>query len=240
MLRFVLISLCFFVPLSFTGFSIQQTSFDSLALPRVVTPSVYPNALDTINVPDGTLLARAEGCTDSFVVPPNPSGPTVSCGIDLGAIGTANAVRIFDGIVSDTELATIVAATRIRGPRSLPWVRKNQIHLRPGASEIAFRRARALMWSGVRGTELSNLPPAVQSALLSYVYHTGHLPSNTRKLKSMSPHAIAQLLRGRGAIYVGSNTKAFKRRRSLEAKYIEQCCSDALAVCLATICLPSS
>jgi hypothetical protein len=209
-------------------------------LPHVVSPLFVPSPLDTANVPNGDFLAKAEGCTDSFVVPSAISGPTISCGIDLGAIGSKNITRVFTGLVPDSTLPVLVSASTKRGPVARTWVKRNQLHLDSFAVNQAFHRARALMWLGVGGEQLDSLPDPVRVALLSYVYHTGHLPATSRKLRSMSPRAIASLLRSRGTIYVGSNVKSFRRRRSLEANLIEHCCSDALAVCRVTNSISAS
>lgn len=190
------------------------------------------NALDFVALPDTRHLLRAEGCTDGIVVPPAPSGPTISCGIDLGNIGRANIKLIFSGLVPDSVLVTLLTASGKRGAVARQWAdQHSNILLAPGVSDYAFRRAVALIWSRVYQNRLVRSPPEVQSALLSYAYHTGRAPQSLSKLESMSPRAVAGLLLARGDSYTGSNRRSFCRRRASEAKMISNsCCNDVAIV----------
>lgn len=205
------------------------------------TSKIVTSPLDTIDVPPGDLIAQFEGCTDTMVLPPHPSRPTISCGIDLGAIGTKNVKLIFTGIVSDSILNTLLTASRFKRPPNRSWVDANQVRLPAGASDRAFRRAMALIWSNTTHGALDSLPDHLRTAVLSYAYHTGHLPASCGKLKAMSSAEIASLLQHKGSIYVGSNSKAIRRRRSQEAKYIERKGrSTTVAVCRAPFSIPKT
>ena len=207
----------------------------------VTAPKPVASPLDTIDVPPGDLIVQFEGCTDTMVLPPYPSRPTISCGIDLGAIGTKNVKLIFAGIVPDSVFATLVTASKFKRPPPKSWLSLNQVRLPAGASDKAFRRAMALIWVNTTRGALDGMPDHLRTAVLSYAYHTGHLPAPCGKLKLMSSSEIASLLHHKGSIYVGSNSKAIRRRRSQEAKYIERNSrSTTVAVCRAPFSIPKT
>ena len=204
-------------------------------------PVIVKSQLDTIAIPDSALIVLLEGCTDTFIVPSKLSGPTISCGVDLNALGADNVRAIFDGLVSPKRLNSIVAASKYRGSHAQVWAKQTHISLSDDTQQAVFRRTLALIWHGVHGEDFSHFSPAVQAALLSYAYHTGHLPADRRKLLKMSPEAIARLLKQRGSSYRGSCRKSFRRRRLLEANFIERYRSlDQLAVRRVTISLSAS
>lgn len=178
--------------------------------------------LDYVRIPDTDALRRAEGCTDYVIVPPYPSGPTISCGIDLGHIGRRAIDTIFTGLVSDSVLQILRSASGVRGKNAQAWRAKHAtLRIPRAASVLAFRRSAAFLWSSVYKGQLSAKHPVTKSALLSFAYHTGRSPTALRKLKHMSAHQVAELLRRRGSTYSGGNSHAYKRRRYKEARSID-------------------
>lgn len=230
-----------------------SSSFHSPRAERVFHVSLAPgvpkkpvlvqdvNPLDTFPLPDSSLIVLLEGCTDTFIVPSHRSGPTISCGVDLNALGSDNVQAIFVGLVSPSTLKSIVHASKYRGAHARRWVHDTHIKLSDSTQRAVFRRALALIWQSVHGDELHACSPAAQASLLSYAYHTGHLPEDRRKLKDMSSKEIACLLKRKGISYRGSCKKSFRRRRLLEANFIERYSSlDAMAVRNVTISLSPS
>lgn len=234
----MLVSSSFHSPRAERVFHVSLT--DSVSKKPFVS-SVPASPLDTFSIPDSALIVLLEGCTDTFIVPSKQSGPTISCGVDLNALGTDNVHDIFVGLVPKSTLASIIHASKYKGNHARRWANATRIKLSDTVQHAVFRRALALIWHSVHGEELQTCSPAVQAALLSYAYHTGHLPEDRRKLANMSSTEIAYLLKRRGLSYRGSCKKSFRRRRLLEATFIEHYSSlDAMAVRNVTISLPPS
>lgn len=228
----------FFTSGSFGGGRLRQSPIPDSAY--------FPSRLDVLDyviTPSTDALKRAEGCTDYIVVPPYPSGPTISCGIDLGHIGLRAIDTIFTGLVSDSVLQVLRSASGVRGKAAQAWRAKHKaLRIPPAASALAFRRSAALLWSSVYRGQMSAAHPVTKASLLSFAYHTGRSPAPVRKLKHMSSHQVANLLRRRGSTYSGGSAHTYKRRRDMEARAIDLAHrQNTVPECHAnSICLPES
>ena len=68
-------------------------------------------------------IEQHEGCTDYLVYPGGASGPTISCGLDLGNAGYKTVSEVLKYNVSDSIYNILIKATSIRGENTPAWIK---------------------------------------------------------------------------------------------------------------------
>ena len=114
-------------------------------------------------------IEQHEGCTDYLVYPGGWSGPTISCGLDLGNIGRNNASDILKGAVSDDDYRLLMRATSVKGPESEQWVKNHKIRIGKHAAVMICNRLKKRVWDHTVDAypNIINAPTCVQKAVLS-------------------------------------------------------------------------
>lgn len=117
-----------------------------------------------------------EGCTDYLVYPGGWSGPTISCGLDLGNIGRENARTILKGVVSKKDFDILMSATYFKGAEAEAFVNKHK-KLRIGrhASVLLCNRVKRRVWQHAINAypNIVNAPTSVQKAILAQCVLSG-------------------------------------------------------------------
>lgn len=124
---------------------------------------------------DSYMIEQHEGCTDSLVYPGGISGPTISCGFDLGNAGYKTVSEVLLNSVTPEEYAVLVKAVNVRGDASESWIRKNQIHLGDKTAKRICNNLKVYIWR-LLTTKYPNLPEApgeVKSAVLDIAFQCG-------------------------------------------------------------------
>lgn len=114
-------------------------------------------------------INKTEGCTNFLVYPGGYSGPTISCGLDLGNIGENNAEQILRGKVSEKDFETLMEATEIRGSTSQEFIRKNPVKISKHSAILICNGLKSYVWRLATGTypNAKNAPTVVQEGILS-------------------------------------------------------------------------
>jgi hypothetical protein len=120
-------------------------------------------------------IEKHEGCTDSVVYPGGYSGPTISCGLDLGNIGSYNASKVLRGVVSDSIYDILMDGTSVRGEASKYWIKKHQVHIGRHDAILICNRVKMLFWNALnsRYPNIVNAPGVVKSAMLDIAFQAG-------------------------------------------------------------------
>lgn len=120
-------------------------------------------------------IEQHEGCTDSLVYPGGASGPTISCGLDLGNAGYKTVVEILKYNVSDSIYQILIKATSIRGSGSQEWIRRNQVHIGDKVAGQICNTLKVYIWRQLtfKYPNLENAPAQVKTAMLDITFQAG-------------------------------------------------------------------
>lgn len=120
-------------------------------------------------------IERYEGCTDSLVYPGGASGPTISCGLDLGNAGYRTVSAALRYNVPDSIYDILIKATSVRGPSSVDWIKRNQVNIGRKNAVLICNGLKVFIW-GLLTQKYPNLeeaPSSVKSAMLDIGFHAG-------------------------------------------------------------------
>lgn len=120
-------------------------------------------------------IEQHEGCTDSLVYPGGASGPTISCGLDLGNAGITTVSEVLKYLVPDSTYNVLIKATKIRGEESKYWIRKNQVHLGHKTAVKICNQLKMFIWRGLtqKYPNLNDAPSTVKTAMLDIAFQAG-------------------------------------------------------------------
>ena len=120
-------------------------------------------------------INKTEGCTNYLVYPGGYSGPTISCGLDLGNIGENNAEEVLKGKVSEKDFETLMKATEIRGSTSQEFIRKNPVKISKHSAILICNGLKSFVWRLATRTypNAKNAPIVVQEGILSACVASG-------------------------------------------------------------------
>jgi len=120
-------------------------------------------------------INKHEGCTDYLVYPGGFSGPTISCGLDLGNIGENNAEEVLKGKISEKDFKTLMKATSIRGSSSQEFIRKHQVKISKHSAILVCNGLKSYVWRLATRTypNAKNAPTVVQEAILDVCIASG-------------------------------------------------------------------
>jgi len=168
-----------------------------------------------------------EGCTDSLVYPGGGSGPTISCGLDIGNVGSRNLDTILMDVVSDSIKQILMSGVSISGPETIKWIQNNQIHLGQHIANMICNRVKRVFWLHIRRKfpNLENAPDAVKSAMLSFCIQTGTYSKRLRgfdkAIEDSNWNGLANLMAASYTDWNGGKYHALYLRRIKEAKIIQ-------------------
>lgn len=110
-----------------------------------------------------------EGCTDYLVYPGGWSGPTISCGLDLGNIGRENVKKAIHGLVSEKDFNILMSATYFKGPEADAWVKRHKnFRIGKHAAIMICNRVKKIVWNHAVNMypNIINAPACVKKAVL--------------------------------------------------------------------------
>jgi hypothetical protein len=127
-----------------------------------------------------------EGCTDSLVYPGGGSGPTISCGLDIGNAGSTTVREVLSGVLSDSLIEHLMQGVTVRGTNSTNWIKAHQVHLGQHNAILICNRVKQFYWRMVRNKypNLEDAPDEVKSAMLDLVIQTGTV---SKRLNGFGP-----------------------------------------------------
>jgi hypothetical protein len=131
-------------------------------------------------------INKHEGCTDYLVYPGGYSGPTISCGLDLGNIGENNAEEVLKGKVSENDFKTLMKATSIRGSASQEFIRKHQVKISQHSAILICNGLKFYVWRLATHAypNAKNAPTVVQEAILTACIASGVGSSRLSEMSS--------------------------------------------------------
>lgn len=172
-------------------------------------------------------IEMQEGCTDSLVYPGGGSGPTISCGLDIGNVGSRNLDTILMDVVSDSIKQILMSGVMIRGVESNAWIAKHQVHIGQHTANMICNRVKKVFWLHIRRKfpNLENAPDAVKSAMLSFCIQTGtysnRLRGFSKVIEDSNWNGLANLMASSYSDWNGGKYHALYLRRIREAKLIQ-------------------
>lgn len=163
-------------------------------------------------------IKAVEGCTYTFIVPGDISGPTIGTGLDIGNMGVKNINLIFKGIVSDSILKILLSAHRVVGVRANAWISSNNIRLNEAQVRRLANRLIKHYWSPIPRNYpcADTMKPSAKLGILSYAIHVGRLDKISKYLKTCN--------------YVGISAAIEHDKRNPERRYREASLVKALRV----------
>lgn len=141
-------------------------------------------------------IKKIEGCTFSFIVPSDISGPTIGTGLDIGNMGIKNINAIFSGIVSDSILKVLLTAHRRVGDRARLWIAANNIRISEAQARRLANRLLKHYWKPIKESYpcMDTAKSAAKHGVLSYAIHVGNLARITPYLKTCNYNSIANII----------------------------------------------
>lgn len=123
----------------------------------------------------GDDIALSEGCTDSFVYPGGSSGPTISCGLDIGNASSQVVRNVTKWILNDDDRYEILDGTTIRGAESVNWIRHHQIHIGKHTAARLCSQVKRYYWKALvtKYPNMENAPDEVKAAMLDLTFQAG-------------------------------------------------------------------
>lgn len=120
-------------------------------------------------------IEQHEGCTDYLVYPGGASGPTISCGLDLGNAGYKTVSEVLKYNVSDSIYDILIKATSIRGENSPGWIRKNQVKLGRKTAVKICNKLKMVTWRQLTNKypNVESAPSQVKTAMLDIAFQAG-------------------------------------------------------------------
>ena len=120
-------------------------------------------------------IEQHEGCTDYLVYPGRASGPTISCGLDLGNAGFKTVSEVLKYNVSDSIYDILIKATSIRGENSPGWIRKNQVKLGRKTAVKICNKLKMVIWRQLTNKypNVESAPSQVKTAMLDIAFQAG-------------------------------------------------------------------
>lgn len=120
-------------------------------------------------------IEQHEGCTDYLVYPGGASGPTISCGLDLGNAGFKTVSEVLKYNVSDSIYEILIKATSIRGENSAGWIRNNQVKLGRKTAVKICNKLKMVIWRQLTNKypNVENAPSPVKTAMLDIAFQAG-------------------------------------------------------------------
>ena len=171
---------------------------------------------------DTYVIEQHEGCTDSLVYPGGGSGPTISCGLDIGNAGSKTVSAVFEGILPDSTIAKLMPAVYVRGERSKSWITSNQVHIGKHVSVLLCNRIKKIYWRAMleKYPNLVNAPPEVKTAVLDLGIQVG----NTSKRLNGLSKAIADSNWHQVATVISNSCSDFRggRYHSIHLRRVSQ------------------
>lgn len=181
-LSFLLIS-CDYIPLIDDGYTKDEAyyaikelskSFENLGVQdtniATMLSEVPPFNFSTSEI------EQHEGCTDYLVYPGGQSGPTISCGLDLGNIGRKNAEHVLQGIVSEKDFNVLISATYFKGFEAEIFVKNHKkFKITKHQSILICNRVKQKVWQHALAAypNIENAPNVVKKAVLSQCILSG-------------------------------------------------------------------
>lgn len=149
------------------------------------TLRVLMEEVPTLNFYTGGIELH-EGCTDSLVYPGGGSGPTISCGLDIGNAGSITVREVLSGVLADSMVEYLMQGVTVRGVNSPNWIKTHQVHLGQHSAILICNKVKQFYWRMVRNKypNLEDAPDAVKSAMLDLVIQTG---TTSKRLNGLDP-----------------------------------------------------
>lgn len=172
----ILLVSCDYIPLidsdvikddAYYSFKALSRSFENLGVQdsniAIMLSEVPPMNFSTSEV------EAHEGCTDYLVYPGGQSGPTISCGLDLGNIGRSNAEHVLQGVVDEKTFDVLMSATYFKGVEAEKFVKNHKkFKITKHQSIIICNRVKQKVWHHAIAAypNISNAPDVVKKAVL--------------------------------------------------------------------------
>lgn len=120
-------------------------------------------------------IEQHEGCTDYLVYPGGASGPTISCGLDLGNAGYKTVSEVLKYNVSDSMYNILIKATSVRGENTPAWIKNNQVKLGRKTAVKICNKLKMVIWRQLtqKYPNVENAPSPVKTAMLDIAFQAG-------------------------------------------------------------------
>lgn len=168
-----------------------------------------------------------EGCTDSLVYPGGASGPTISCGLDLGNAGMKTVSAVLKHNVPDSIYDILIKATKIRGDASQDWIRRNQVHIGQHNANILCNKVKKIIWQYVtsRYPNIENAPPEAKTAMLDIAFQAGvgskRMDGFSKVIENSDWRGLGVLIENSYNDFAGGRYHSIYKRRVAHGKSIQ-------------------
>jgi len=168
-----------------------------------------------------------EGCTDSLVYPGGGSGPTISCGLDLGNAGMKTVDAVLKDNVSDSIYNILIKATKIKGEASQDWIRRNQVHIGQHDANILCNKIKKIIWQYVTSKypNMENAPPEAKTAMLDIAFQAGigskRMDGFAKVIENSDWRMLGVLIENSYNDFSGGRYHSIYKRRVMHGKSIQ-------------------
>ncbi len=172
-------------------------------------------------------IEQHEGCTDSLVYPGGASGPTISCGLDLGNAGLKTVKAVLEYSVPDSIYNILIQATKVRGENSPSWIRRNQVHLGAKTATKICNRLKVYIWRLLTSKypNLHDAPGPVKTAMLDIAFQAGvgskRMDGFGRVIARKDWNTLGQMIEVSYSDFEGGKYHSIHRRRENHGKQIQ-------------------
>lgn len=172
-------------------------------------------------------IEQHEGCTDSLVYPGGASGPTISCGLDLGNAGLKTVTAVLEYSVPDSIYNILIQATKVRGENSPSWIRRNQVHLGAKTATKICNRLKVYIWRLLTSKypNLHDAPGPVKTAMLDIAFQAGvgskRMDGFGMVIARKDWNTLGQMIEVSYSDFEGGKYHSIHRRRENHGKQIQ-------------------
>jgi GH24 family phage-related lysozyme (muramidase) len=155
------------------------------------------------------------------------SGPTISCGLDLGNIGSKNIEEVLGASVPDSVKEILEKANGVNGEGSIPWIRRNQVHLGEKTARRICNALKKHIWNLLvsKYENLNSAPPQVKTAMLDIAFQAGvgssRMDGFGKAIEAKNWRLLGQMIRVSYSDFEGGKYHSIHRRRVDHGMQIE-------------------